>query len=134
MPGLPYGLSTPNDSFDPDTLAYLRGPAKVGLTCATFVLAIFEFGGLKLLQYELWPHRDSDVPWQNYVISELKRTGASQEHIAAVEGQVGAMRIRPEEVAASATFADEERPVAFEATDGRAKQIVAILDAVPNTD
>src|SRR5437879_3896379 len=53
--GIPYAFSPPNDCFDAQTGAFLFGPTRLGLTCATFVLAIFDCAGLKLVDYGSWP-------------------------------------------------------------------------------
>lgn len=122
---IPYGFSTPNDWFDEDTLACLQGPSNVGLTCATFVLAAFRTGGLQLLHYEAWPHRAGDTDWQNHVIGLLQADDAPQEHIAAVRAEVGAVRVRPEEVGGAAML--QERPSAYEAVIAQAARLLEVL-------
>src|SRR6185503_13834023 len=43
---IPYAFSPPNDCFDTNTGAFLFGPTRHGLTCASFVLAVFHHAGL----------------------------------------------------------------------------------------
>ena len=43
--GIPYGFSPASECFDPETGKFLLGPARIGLTCASFVLAVFEAAG-----------------------------------------------------------------------------------------
>src|ERR1700726_3117546 len=57
---VPFGFSGPSDCFDDETFAFLVGPSKLGLTCATFILAVFERAGVKLLKHESWPVRADD--------------------------------------------------------------------------
>ncbi len=49
--GIPYAFSPPNDCFDVDSGKYLFGPTRLGLTCATFILALFHVAGLQLVKY-----------------------------------------------------------------------------------
>jgi hypothetical protein len=98
--GIPYGFGWPNDCFDTETGAYLIGPSRRGLTCASFALAVFHLAGLPLVEYASWPiGRSEDVIWQNQILALLETTGATPEHVAAVRGDVGRVRFRPEEVA-----------------------------------
>ena len=113
---VPYAFSPPSDCFDALTGQFLLGPTRHGLTCATFVLAVFEAAGLPWVQYATWPDRGAeDRQWQELVIRLLKdgSPAASAEHIAAVSSEIGAVRFRPEEVAGAATLSDI--PVAFPA-------------------
>lgn len=64
---IPYGIAYEGDYFDPATGAWLRGSVGEGLTCATFVMALYEALGLPLVAQETWPHRDSDVQWQETI-------------------------------------------------------------------
>lgn len=49
---IPYGFSPPTDCFDADTAVHLfgNGDAETGLTCASFVLAMFEYSRLRLIR------------------------------------------------------------------------------------
>lgn len=123
---IPYGFSTPNDCFDEETGRFLLGPTRLGLTCASFVLAIFHRAGIPLIQYETWPaNRDGDAEWQQEVVAALEHStpAASRAHVEAVRGEIGAVRFRPEEVAGSATAA--KPPLAFESAAGLAEQLLA---------
>ena len=127
---VPYAFSPPNDCFDQLTGRFLIGPSRFGLTCATFVLAVFEAAGLPLVQYETWPiHRAGDREWQEHVVRQLQESNppASAEHIVAVQGQIGGERFRPEEVAAAASV--EELPVAFPTANGLSEELLRRLNA-----
>jgi hypothetical protein len=49
--GIPYAFSPPNDRFDLETGDFLLGPSRVGLTCASFVLAVFDSAGIRLTHH-----------------------------------------------------------------------------------
>ncbi len=125
---IPYALSPPNDCFDRLTGKFLLGPTRLGLTCASFVLAIFESVGLPLAKYETWPKaRDGDQEWQECIIDHLEKSQppATTEHVEAVKGEVGAIRYRPEDVAGAAITSP--LPADFASAEELAALIVARL-------
>lgn len=99
---VPYGLSPPESFFDKTTGAMLLGPNKTGLTCATFVLALFHMIGIALIDYQTWKDRPADKEFQDSVIAWLQRDGAEPAYINKVRKQVNGFRYRPEEVMAAA--------------------------------
>lgn len=104
---VPYGLTPPNDAIDALTGQYLLGPDDTGLTCATFVLAIFQSAELPLIDLKSWPPADQwDRRWQRWIAGMLLQHTADKDHANAVLDEVGAGRIRPEHVAAAAIQAD----------------------------
>ncbi|HWC59576.1 MAG TPA: hypothetical protein VHC44_07765 [Verrucomicrobiae bacterium] len=124
--GIPYAFSLASDCFDEQTGAFLVGPERLGLTCASFVLGIFHSTGLPLLQYDTWPKkRDGDEEWQRRVIENLKQSGASQEHIQGVESELGAIRYRPEDVAGAG--ASESIPASFDEANLLSIEILGFL-------
>ena len=128
---VPYAFSSPNDCFEQSTGRFLLGPTRHGLTCATFVLAVFETAGLSLIQYETWPdYRTGDQQWQESILDLLRerQPPASAEHIAAISSEIGAVRYRPEEVASAATVS--ELPAAFQAVQPLSERLLDKLAAV----
>jgi hypothetical protein len=103
---VPYALSSPNDCFDRETGAFLFGPNRHGLTCASFVLAVFQASGLPLALYETWPiGRAGDREFQEWVVEQLEdaEPPVSAAHLDHVRAEIGIVaRFRPEEVAGAA--------------------------------
>jgi hypothetical protein len=98
--GIPYAFSSPESCFNLVTGEYELSPMRYGLTCASFVLGIFDTTGLKLLDYDSWPvGREGDAEFQLKMIAYLEKWNASPEHINAVRKETGSVRFRPEEVA-----------------------------------
>ena len=127
--GIPYALSHPTECFDENTGAFLLGPTRLGLTCASFVLAMFDAAGLPLAQYDTWPtNRDGDAEWQLRIVEKLAETAASAKHVHAVSIEIGSVRFRPEEVAGAATTSP--LPAGFDVAADRAAQILALLSKV----
>lgn len=126
---LPYAFSEPSDCFDTHSGAFLLGPSRHGLTCASFVLAIFETAGLPLVRYDTWPsERPGDREWQEWVISQLanSKPPAEPEHMMAITSEIGSVRFRPEDVAAAATISP--LPADFKTSSMRS---LALLKRLP---
>jgi hypothetical protein len=101
--GIPYAFSPPNDCFDSETGRFLFGPSRLGLTCSTFVLAVFDSAGIRFADYATWPQqRSGDYEWQQSIIAQLEKDGAASEHIDFIRNEIGAVRYRPEDVAGCA--------------------------------
>lgn len=124
--GIPYAFSPPNDSFDHQTGSFLFGPTRAGLTCASFVLAVFDSAGIRLADYATWPQqRAGDVEWQQFIIEQLEEDEAEADHIAFVRSEVGAVRYRPEDVAGCA--AAEQLPCPFSIAEPLSQEILTQL-------
>jgi hypothetical protein len=125
---IPYAFSPPNDCFDSRTGQFLFSPTRHGLTCTSFVLAVFHAAGIQLADYTSWPMgRDEDRAWQVWVVGQLENSDppAPTDHIQAVKQEIGAVRFRPEEVAGAATVSP--LPATFALASERAEQIVPQL-------
>lgn len=126
--GIPYAFSPPTDCFDHETGGFLFGPTRVGLTCAAFILAVFDSAGIRLADYSTWPQRrDGDCEWQQFVIEQLKQGGASLEHMDLVKREIGAVRYRPEDVAGCA--AADKLPCPFLVAEPLSQEILKSLQA-----
>lgn len=101
--GLPFGLSRPNDFFDVKG-GVLKGPAKVGLTCATFVLAVFDAAKIPLVRSEDWPDpTETDIARQREFARRLEDDpSVPREHVRAFREEIGNIRYGPLEVAGAA--------------------------------
>lgn len=122
---IPYGFSPPSDCFDPGTARFLFGNTTLGLTCATFVIAVFHAVGLRLLDLDSWPQRADDESWQRRILDVLRQHGASPDHVRSVEAELGAERFRPEEVGGAS--AHRPWPVEFPIALELGKRIVTLL-------
>ena len=124
--GVPYAFSAPNDCFDARTGEFLLGPTRLGLTCASFVLAVFQAAGLPLVDYATWPiARSGDREWQERIVGLLEQTGATRAHVDAVRSDVGNVRYRPEEVAGAVRV--PSHPASFSVVSKMAEQILELL-------
>lgn len=106
---IPYGLTYSLTGYFQQNGIFKPSEIDCGLTCATFIMALFEDFGFKIIDTQSWPCRTDDEVWHNNIIKAMKCDQErhpelySQSHIAAQETHIGlASRFRPEEVAASA--------------------------------
>lgn len=135
---IPYSFGPPNDCFDEHSCAFLLGPTNTGLTCASFVLAVFHRAGLPLVKYGTWPKPDQeDITWQRSVLANLESLRISDpsmvtpEHIACVQSEIGtSVRYRPEHVAAAAILR-RTSAVRFQCVSRLGKAIVAYIRGEP---
>ena len=129
--GLPYAFSPPNDCFDAEQSTYLFGPTRHGLTCATFVIAVFQTAGIRIVRDETWPaSRPDDDVWKQKIIAALQNPRitnpvATAEHIAFIQAEAGSTRFRPEEVAGAA--ANNTIPTAFDEAEKLAAETLQKL-------
>jgi hypothetical protein len=103
---IPFAFDYPNGCFDRETGKLLldTNGSQIGLTCATFVLAVFQSVGLTIVDCDSWPrNRPEDANWHQWIILNLKQTNASQAELDKVKKQAesGCARFRPEEVCGS---------------------------------
>lgn len=104
--GYPYGLNAIQSTFNKEGKLMLADNEH-GLSCATFVLKVLEYGGIHLVDYSSWPDPDeTDTDAQNRLVKLLEGFGASAAHVRNVAGEIGSKRIRPEQVAACAPMYD----------------------------
>ena len=106
-----YGFHFAGAPFAPDGNFIDFPEVGMGMTCATFVVAVFHSFGFPIVIGETWLGRNDDAAWQTGMISILERCGASKEHVEAAKDFVGAARYRPEEVAVAATH--PEPPLSY---------------------
>ncbi len=130
---LTYAFSSPNDCLDSTTGAYLFGPNRYGLTCATFVMAVFQIAGINLLDFETWPpSREGDEIWKNHIIECLQdpmktQPPASNDHIQALRAESNVTtRFRPEDVAGAGAL--DFVPGTFSQVDPIARAILEKLE------
>lgn len=69
-----------------------------GLTCATFVMAIFETLGIPLLQTDDWATEIEDQLWHSKIIQDMRAGAPDQAHFDAMSENIGCARYRPADI------------------------------------
>ncbi len=105
---IPYAFRADNNTrFSAVTGELMLGDG-AGLSCSTFVMTVFESSKVSLLDLTGWPARPEDEAQQARLLRMMQEgilgfaPPASPEHIERVRGELPCVRVRPEEVAASA--------------------------------
>lgn len=121
---IPYGFSYNAPPFD-DQGCYQPMAIGKGLTCATFVMTVFERQGYPLLIKDNWPDRPEDREWKEYIL-ECLRKHVTPEHLEAAKNDTNAPRFRPEEVVAGAI--SNKPPIPFSSAEFLALEILTTLN------
>ncbi|MBB5046148.1 hypothetical protein HNR60_000890 [Rhodopseudomonas rhenobacensis] len=130
---IPYGFSVTGDVFERGTDEFIEPPLGMGLTCATYILAVLRHLGFPMLEEHTWPEaRPDDLAWQVGILEKLQENGASAEHTTALAENVGAVRFRPDEVCGAAILPDW--PIAFDDASTAAAEIVQFMGACRNAE
>lgn len=104
---MPYGLSFWEDFFDDE--GRIR-PGAVGLTCSTFVLAIFHQVGVKLVDHRDWPKVDAgDKAERNRMTDLIRRKDPAQAD--KLPSDATPFRVTPLQVAAAASEDADRLPL-----------------------
>jgi len=103
--GIPYGICIDGTRFEADG-AFFFLEKGAGLTCATFVMQVFQHLGYNIIDKDCWEFRDSDKEWQNQIIDDLENYGAPKEYITYQRNKIqgGVARFKPEEVAVASVL------------------------------
>ena len=128
---IPYGVNIDPSKGAFDKEGNYKPPAgRDGLTCATFVSEVCRGVGLRLLDEAAWTARAEDAEWIEEICRALSHpdSGADEAHVRHVRASFNGIRIRPEEVAASAALWDG-KPVGFGAAEQQGKALIAQLQA-----
>ena len=126
QPSIAYGFNSKGVAIDPETGDILPHPTGHGLTCATFIAAALRAHGYELVDVESWPERDEDEAFQSQIV-DLLLSAASEEHAQAVQKDIGAKRLRPDEIVGAGTIPDDEWAVMFPAARQKANEILQDL-------
>jgi len=105
-----YGFDPAGVGFDPSGQFYCLDPAK-GLTCATFISAVFQSVGFPIVNLSAWPIREGDVAWRDYVLEMLTLNGR-QDRAKELENEEVSFRLTPAEAAVAASA--KTVPVTYE--------------------
>jgi hypothetical protein len=129
--GIPYAFN-PRDAAMSEGVVSLG--TSLGLTCATFLLLLFAGADVALLDAATWEsaltteRAQADEQAQRTIVEYLgsEEDPRAREHAQKLDADVGATRIRAEEVAAASSFA--ARPVAFAAAAPAGRQIIETIN------
>ena len=125
---IPYSVNSDGISFNPATGVLNAAPLGKGLTCATFIIAVFRTYGFQLVREEEWKLREEDVEWRDGIVEIMCEKNVADQYIDAMVSDGMAYRIRPDEVTGASTEPRSKWPLSFEGVEKLAQQITDELD------
>jgi hypothetical protein len=108
---------------------YQPGPGCDGFTCASLIAEIFRQIGFTLVDLTTWEPRKINEAWGNAIVCMLVATKVSPSHVEKVSSNISNLRLRPEEVAASAELPLEARPAIYPKIVDRADELFAQINS-----
>jgi len=105
---IPYGPDPLGSGFDPQG-RYIRTDVRAGLTCATYISAMFAGIGFPVVDLSTWISRPDDKTWWSAMTAMLGRQ--HPERTLELEGLEVGFRLRPNEVAVAT--ASPDAPINF---------------------
>lgn len=111
---IPYSVAHPGGVIFKDNVWVGNEPGQ-GLTCATFIVALFDELGIPFIELGSWEERAGDVEWAERILVALAPF-MSAEHIEAQRERIGtAIRVRPADIAAAGHLIrqDMDAPLPF---------------------
>lgn len=122
--GVPYAFTSPDeDCFGPER-KWLLSDDGVGLTCATFIIAVFRTLGFELVATRTWKERPDDQKWFEGILAFMEyHPSVPDSHVQAVREQPRGCRFRPDDVVGSALSC--RAPVDFETCVTNGKWVTA---------
>ena len=125
---IPYSVAHPGGVIFKDNVWVGNEPGQ-GLTCATFIVALFDELGIPFIEIGTWQARSDDTAWAHRILAMLSPL-MSSEHVSAQRGRIGdTTRVRPADVAAAGLLIHQQResPLEFEEVAPLSERIEAAL-------
>jgi hypothetical protein len=128
---IPYAFRMGNNTRFSSVTGDLMLGDGLGLTCSTFVLAVFESAKVPLIDLTGWPARADDQA-RHQELLQMMRNGipklvppADPQHVAAVAVELPCIRVRPEEAAAAGMA--ETVPASFSKAERGGRWILEVV-------
>lgn len=103
---IPYSVAHPGGIVFRDNVWIGDEPSQ-GLTCATFIIELFNELGIPFIDTSTWKDRDGDVEWARKILPLISES-MSPEHVAAQINRIGkTVRVRPTDVAAAGILVNQ---------------------------
>lgn len=129
---IPYSVASPGGVVFRDDVWVGELPGQ-GMTCSTFIVALFEELGYPFIDVSTWEQRDGDALWASSIL-ELLGPGMDEQHVAVQRSLLGqGIRVRPSDIvgAGSLLTADTAVGLIFQEVDPVSNQIeLCLLGAI----
>ncbi|MDP3445701.1 MAG: hypothetical protein Q8T08_22805 [Ignavibacteria bacterium] len=117
-----YGFNYENSRFTNEGY-FILGKNEIGLTCASFVLAVFHESKVPLIDISQWVSREDDATYREMVLAFIKTKADEsnnedlKKHYQKMSQEKVIFRYRPEEVAVSSSYSIRPQPFDVISTD-----------------
>lgn len=125
---IPYSVAHPGGVIFRDNIWIGKDPAQ-GLTCSTFIVALFNELGLPFINSETWQDRTGDEEWASNIL-QLLTPRISKENVDAQRDMIGkSPRIRPSDILAAGLILTPEiaEPLHFNIVNPASKKVEQLL-------
>lgn len=112
---IPYSVASPGGVIFKDDVWVGDEPGQ-GLTCATFLIALFDELGIPFIAKDSWQSRPGDEDWSESILVMLSAL-MTKDHVDAQRSRIGeVVRIRPSDITSAAHHINQElsEPLTFE--------------------
>lgn len=97
---IPYSVAHPGGVIFKDNVWVGNEPGQ-GLTCATFIVELFNELGIPFIDVGTWKERTGDTEWAKRILDAISHS-MSPEHVEAQRNRIGlTVRVRPADIAAA---------------------------------
>lgn len=121
---IPYGFYSEGRAFDEEGYFQPFSDPAMGLTCATYVIEVFETFGHPIADLTTWRVRETDAGWQQGIVEIMAQHNPGRAEEA--KKYIGSIRVRPTEAAGAVISA--KTPITFEEAEVIAIDIQALID------
>ncbi|MFP3586375.1 hypothetical protein SCB29_22320 [Paraburkholderia sp. SIMBA_055] len=126
---IPYSVAHPGGVVFKDNVWVGNEPGQ-GLTCATFIVELFNELGYPFIDANTWQQRADDAEWARHILDGMS-SRMNAQHVEVQRARIGddTIRIRPSDIAAAGHLIREETetPLTFEQVDPLAMAIEGFL-------
>lgn len=125
---IPYSVAHPGGVIFKDNVWVGNAPGQ-GLTCATFIVELFNELGIPFIDIDTWQERVGDTEWAQRILSAMADC-MLPEHVEAQRSRIGkTARVRPADIAAAGHLIHQEMesPLQFYRVDPLSACIEATL-------
>ncbi len=126
---IPYGIGFQEGGsyIDNETLRYINTNPGMGLTCASYILAVLASLGFRPLDIEHWKSTEADIAWQTSILLAVGIPHQS-EHYIKETNNIGAPRFRPEHIVASGL--ESEWPIDQLTAEVRGSDVITVYCSI----
>lgn len=128
MPKIHYSfLFDPDSTLDRQTAEVVSDIAPHGLTCSTFILAVFNSAQIQLVHLTGWQSRPDDHRWYAALLRYMRTKGVDPTHVARIQSDIQCLRVRSEEAAGACLASRDAMPAGYDHCEPAGREVLRLL-------